>query len=189
MQFCVVQTSSRSQTWQRVPMFETLCCNFVLSGQRLWEPIDRLLICCCTIPSFYLQLIWSLSKWTAIDREQVATLCRDGIGPSRRELATDNSLQHSLPLLPSTQTKSVNLRKVWLKPKRLWVKCTWWGRSLKRAYCCARCPSDCRCRAAPSATPANKSMIQWWKSTSYSYLIRIGPKHRSEYYLKYFNKN
>ena len=53
MQFCVVQTSSRSQTWQRVPMFETLCCNFVLSGQRLWEPIDRQLICCCTIPSFH----------------------------------------------------------------------------------------------------------------------------------------
>ena len=103
----------------------------------------------------------NLKKSTVIDREQAARLCRAAT-PSRTELATDNSLHHSLPLLlPSTQTKSVNLRKVWLKPKRLWVKRTWWGRSLKRAYCCARCPSDCRCRGAPSATPANKSMIQW----------------------------
>ena len=86
-------------------LFGSVHCNFELTRQRLWEPIDRQLICCGTIPSFHFQLIWSLSKWTAIDREQVATLCRDGIGPSRRELATDNSLQNSLsPCLSISET-------------------------------------------------------------------------------------
>ena len=45
-------------------LFGSVHCNFELTRQRLWEPIDRQLICCCTISPapFYLQFSIKLEE-------------------------------------------------------------------------------------------------------------------------------